>query len=1662
MRLAFEPLEQRALLSATMQFHHILFDPATGTPFLPSSAAAMTANMLPLSSASPPGSALTPLKIRTAYGISSIAGDGAGQTIAIVDAYRDPNIVNDLHQFDLQFGLADPPSFQQLNQNGGSDASVPTDPGGAGNPNGTWEEEEALDVEWAHAVAPGANIILFEANSPSDANLWAAVDTARNYSGVSVVSMSFGGSESSGDTSANIHFTTPSGHNGVTFLASTGDSGSPSGYPAYSPNVVAVGGTSLTLSGNNYSSESGWSGSGGGQSTVESKPAYQNSVNSSNFRQNPDVSFDANPNTGVAIYDSWDFGSSAPWIQIGGTSLSAPCWAGLIAIADQLRVAQGLTTLDGPTQTLPKLYALPAADFHDITSGSNGGFSAKAGYDEVTGLGTPIANLLVPALAVPPTPDLTIAKTHLGNFHPGDVGDAYAITVTNAGGAATGGTVTVIDALPAGLTATAMSGSGWSVNLATFTATRSDALAVGASYPALTVTVNVAANAPASVTNTATVSGGGETFTGNDTASDPTVIGLLTIAGTSPALSGGSLSAGAATLAINFNSAASGAGTASNYQLQSAGPDGLLGTADDILVSLAASYNGTTATLTFPPLVENVYRLTVKDSITDTAGVKLDGNGDGTAGGNWVTDFVVVPSANLLVNNSTFASGGTNPLSVAIGDFNGDGKPDLAVANNPLNGGTTSIGIFLGDGKGGFSAGTAVTAGLSSPYAVTAGDFNGDGKTDLAVANYGNNSIGIFLGNGSGGFTVGTAVTVGTQPISLATGDFNGDGKTDIAVADYGNNKISVLIGNGSGGFTAGSFNSGGTNPRAVAVADFNGDGKLDLVVTNYAGNNAVIFLGDGSGGFTAQPAAGTGGSHPRSIAVGDFNGDNKPDVVVGNHDSNNVSVLIGNGSGGLAAAVLFAAGGTNPRGVAVADFNGDGKADIAVSNSGSNNVGVLLGDGSGSFAAAATFGTNTTYGAFGIALGDINGDGRPDLAVTDTAASNSSNSLTTFLDYYGPAPVTLTTPHSYAFDVSTSSFGPGEFIQGTNDAFDGFGRLSVDGALFRPNNQTSTTADSGQTLATAAGTAAGLTVSRKTTVPASGGEDFARTVDVFTNPTSSDITATVQIVGNLGSDAATSIFATSSGDTTLTPADQWFGTTGGAGPALMYILHGPQGLQPASVSLTGDNVVWTYNLTVPAGQTRELGYFTIQAASTTQAVNEANALVGAAGFLDTAALGLTSADLTELANFQFGPQPLIVTPADWTLAGAAGMTLKLAADGKLHLYQTGTTTDIVAPLPFAAVNSVSITGRDNIDDALTVDFGGGNPIPAGGASFDGGAGGGNTLIIAGIPGDDSVVMTSSQITDNGSAPIAYGNVAFFGFDLAGGTNNLLLDHATLNLNQDGAVSAGTIVTIDGGTLNFNGHAEQIGNLVVTGGGQANVGSLNNSPATVTVGNGTLSAVSLTTDTLTIGGTLQAAATTPSAPSPTQNTPSASTATGEPSSVDNPPVAAVVSSAVPAPNAAISAASETSPGATAGLFRITKSGATAGLSSSARLPTNFITAGQTGSGAIFSSEIFSTAPQIAPLSPAIFSVIGTAPASFIASKDSAITLSKSPKLPIEIRDENTVNRAASSVGKEGAAERDSLEAVLRQLASRHIIGHASAEHRHRAFDAALAALDFTV
>lgn len=422
----------------------------------------------------------TPAQIRAAYGLPALPSSytgltatqaaqlGAGQTIYIVDAQHDPNAASELAAFNSKFGLpscttktiAASASLPLASASAGAcefavvystsagalTATVPAYDSG-------WATEIALDVQWAHATAPLARIVLIETNSSSYADLLGGVKLANNM-GAGVVSMSFGGSETSSTSSADSTFAVAN----MTYLAATGDAGAGVEWPSVSPKVLAVGGTTLTYNGSGTRSEVVWSGTGGGVSAYVATPSYQSSavpgMGTPARRNVADVAFNANPDSGqyVAVIASGT--STVKWTSIGGTSLATPQWAGLVAVANALRAQNGKAALAAPhtalyTQvaTVPGTYA---GAFADITSGSDGTCStcsARTGYDTPTGLGTPNASALwstLSGLIVQTAPVVTATtingKAGTALTFTAPVTAAHAVTYTLTG-APTGMTV---------------------------------------------------------------------------------------------------------------------------------------------------------------------------------------------------------------------------------------------------------------------------------------------------------------------------------------------------------------------------------------------------------------------------------------------------------------------------------------------------------------------------------------------------------------------------------------------------------------------------------------------------------------------------------------------------------------------------------------------------------------------------------------------------------------------------------------------------------------------------------------------------------------------------------------------------------------------------------------------------------------------------------------------------------------------------------------------------------------------------------------------------------------------------------------------------------------------------------------------------------------------
>lgn len=363
-----------------------------------------------------------------------------------------------------------------------------------------------------------------------------------------------------------------------------------------------------------------------------------------------------------------------------------------------------------------------------------------------------------------------------------------------------------------------------------------------------------------------------------------------------------------------------------------------------------------------------VYNVTVK-ALNGT--ISSNTNFTLTVGNPLCSQGLFISPPNLSVGNL--------PFSVSIGDFNNDGKQDIATPNYSFN----SVSIRLGDGVGGFTAMSSIPVGIN-PISIAIGDLNQDGFQDIVVANFQSFYVSVLLGNGLGGFFATSNVSVGDYPYSIVLSDFNADGKLDISTANFGSNNISVCLGIGMGLFNPASNFTCGNGPRSIATGDFNGDGNNDLVTANYSSNSVSILIGDGSGGFSV-PFDISVGINPHSITIDDFNNDGLPDFTTANIGSDNVSIRLGNGFGSFTGSTEVSVG-TNPRTVATGDFNGDGHTDLATTDYSANAVSIRLGNGTGGFT-----GTNSIASGdspFSLAIGDFNSDGKQDI-VTSNAGSN-------------------------------------------------------------------------------------------------------------------------------------------------------------------------------------------------------------------------------------------------------------------------------------------------------------------------------------------------------------------------------------------------------------------------------------------------------------------------------------------------------------------------------------------------------------------------------------------------------------------------------------------------------------------------------------------------
>ncbi len=363
-----------------------------------------------------------------------------------------------------------------------------------------------------------------------------------------------------------------------------------------------------------------------------------------------------------------------------------------------------------------------------------------------------------------------------------------------------------------------------------------------------------------------------------------------------------------------------------------------------------------------------------------------------------------------------YNSGGGGADSVAMADVNGDGIPDLIVVNlNQSDGGEVGgVGVLLGNGDGTFQPSVTYTSGGFSPYSVAVGDVNHDGKPDIVVANFFVDdytyvgAVSVLLGNGDGTFQAPVSYSSdGYGATSVALGDVNGDGNPDLVVANS-DGSVSVLLGNGDSTFQAAvNYDTAGSELASTAIGDVNGDGYPDLVVANACqgkgcDNGTVsVLMGNGDGTFQPAEEYSTGGFRANSIAIGDVNGDGRPDLAVVNQCASiancsfgSVGVLLGNGDGTFQPVVAYGSGGYDADSVVIGDVNGDGNPDLVAANycnklnrNGSCEargvVSVLIGNGDGSFRTAVAYNSGGYWGE-SVALADVNGDGKPDLLVAN------------------------------------------------------------------------------------------------------------------------------------------------------------------------------------------------------------------------------------------------------------------------------------------------------------------------------------------------------------------------------------------------------------------------------------------------------------------------------------------------------------------------------------------------------------------------------------------------------------------------------------------------------------------------------------------------------
>ena len=789
---------------------------------------------------------------------------------------------------------------------------------------------------------------------------------------------------------------------------------------------------------------------------------------------------------------------------------------------------------------------------------------------------------------------------------------------------------------------------------------------------------------------------------------------------------------------------ASGAVNPANYELRRAGADGLLGNADDPIVNLTSiAVNGNTATLGFSALSDDVYRLTVKDSIADGAANLLDGDNNSIAGGNWRKDFVVGALSTSLTssNGSTFdpefggvgaaqlvqgpgnAFDGTNRLEVAGTAFSASPNPTVNISESFVN--VPQVQISSGFANLSGLSTTITTSGTnpvrlssafnlyvspSSNWANVEVRFVVDG-TPLPVAatvltpqtssGSAPQVVPVFvedyvtLAAGLRSITIqarqindpGAGGAPSSFPIFVDDGatasiraiEFLAAGSIAESFANVPKAQVSSSFANLNGLST--TITTSGTNPARLSSA-FN----LFLFPTSSWANVEVRFVVDG----TPLPVAATfltpqlsSGSSPQVIpvVVEDY-----VTLAAGLRTITIQARQINDPAAGGAPSsfpIFFDSGPASS--IRAIEYDSVGSVSEAFANVPQAQIASSFAALSGLSTTIATNGSNpvrlsSSFNLYSAPSSNwanvevrfvVDGTPLPVAATILTPQLSSGNPqvIPVVVEDYVTLAAGLRTITIQARQINDPAAGgsPSSFQIFVDDG----AAASVRAIEFLAQPLST---DGGRTIATNSQTISGVDVRREVTVPSVGTGDFSRTVDTFTNATGAAISLPVRTVGNLGSDAATTVFATSDGDLIVETTDVWFGTDDGDGtgtPAIIHMLHGPFGLQPTSVNVIDDNVEWTYALTVPAGETKRLASFTVLGTTRAEAIAAANALVTNTGFGGEAAAFLTSGELASLANFEFNTAPTDVSlssnsiaenrPAESTVGGFSTVDANLA-----------------------------------------------------------------------------------------------------------------------------------------------------------------------------------------------------------------------------------------------------------------------------------------------------------------------------------------------------------------------------------------------------------------